>query len=166
LQSPSIPLFAKGEVKDSLNPPLAKGEVKEARPLVNAIDSNQTRVRIDKWLWAARFFKTRGLAQAAVVGGKVKLRGERVKPAKEVCIGDELAIHIGEYEWVVTVKGLSDHRGPAAVALGLYDENEESRVLRITQIAERKAQGSVGGERKGRPTKRERRQIIRFRQGG
>ncbi|MDP1996425.1 MAG: RNA-binding S4 domain-containing protein, partial [Gallionella sp.] len=63
------------------------------------------RFRIDKWLWAARFFKTRALAQAAVTGGKVKLRGERVKPAKEIRSGDELTICIGEYEWKITVKG-------------------------------------------------------------
>jgi len=122
-------------------------------------------VRIDKWLWAARFFKTRGLAQAAVAGGKVKLHGERVKPAKAIGVGDELAICIGQYEWVITVKGLSERRGPAAVALQLYEEHEESRARRSAQIAERKAHGSVWGERKGRPTKRERRQIIRFREG-
>ena len=120
-------------------------------------------VRIDKWLWAARFFKTRGLAQAAVAGGKVKLRGERVKPAKEVRVGDELAIHVGEYEWSVTIKGLADRRGSAEFARKLYDESEESRTRRIAQVAERRAYGSVWGERKGRPTKRERRQIVRFR---
>ena len=120
-------------------------------------------MRIDKWLWAARFFKTRSLAQAAVAGGRVKVRGERVKPAKELIIGDELSIHIGDYEWLITVKGLSDRRGPATVATKLYEESEESRVRRAAQIAERKAQGGVFGERKGRPTKRERRQVIRFR---
>lgn len=111
---------------------------------------------------AARFYKTRGLAQAAVAGGKVKLHGERVKPAKEVGIGDELAIRIGEYEWVVTVKGLSERRGPAAVAVNLYEESEDGRARRMAQLADRKAHSSVGGERKGRPTKRERRQIVRF----
>src|SRR5262245_47465141 len=115
-------------------------------------------MRIDKWLWAARFFKTRSLAQAAVAGGRVKVRGERVKPAKEVIIGDELSVHIGDYEWLITVHGLSDRRGPATVATKLYEESEESRVRRAAQIAERKAQGGVFGERKGRPTKRERRQ--------
>jgi len=122
-------------------------------------------VRIDKWLWAARFFKTRSLAQAAVAGGKVKLRSERVKPAKAVGIGDELTIVIGDYEWVITVRGLAEQRGPAAVAAQLYAEHEESRARRMAQIADRKAHGSVWGERKGRPTKRERRQIIRFREG-
>lgn len=120
-------------------------------------------MRIDRWLWAARFFKTRALAQAAVAAGKVKLHGERVKPAKEIRAGDELEIHIGEYEWRVTVNGLSERRGPAESARKLYDEGEESRARRLEQIADRRAQGSVWGERKGRPTKRERRQIIRFR---
>lgn len=139
--------------------------VGKARTTVNSPQSNQSGVRIDKWLWAARFFKTRGLAQTAVGGGKVKLHGERVKPAKEIGIGDELTICIGEYEWVITVKGLSTRRGPAAAATQLYAEREESRARRIAQIADRKAHGSVWGERKGRPTKRQRRQIIRFREG-
>ena len=130
---------------------------------MNPTHSDQDRVRIDKWLWAARFFKTRGLAQAAVAGGKVKLHGERVKPAKEVRVGDELAIHVGEYEWSITIKGLADRRGSAEFARKLYDESEESSTRRIAQIAERRAHGSVWGERKGRPTKRERRQIVRFR---
>jgi len=139
--------------------------VKQARTTVNSPHSDQNGVRIDKWLWAARFFKTRGLAQAAVAGGKVKLHGEHVRPAKAIGIGDELAIRSGEYEWVITVKGLSERRGPAAVAAQLYAEREESRARRIAQIADRKAHGSVWGERKGRPTKRERRQIIGFREG-
>ena len=129
-------------------------------------DSAQDRVRIDKWLWAARFYKTRGLAQAAVAAGKVRVHGERVKQAKEVRVGDALAIHIGEYEWQITIKEICARRGPAATALKLYEETEDSRVRRMAQIAERHAQGSVRRERKGRPTKRERRQIIRFREGG
>ena len=119
-------------------------------------------MRIDKWLWAARFFKTRALAQAAVGGGKVKRHGESVKPAKEIGVGDELSIRIGEYEWLITIKELPARRGPAAVANTLYDEGEESRARRMAQIADRKAQGSAAGARKGRPTKRERRQIVRF----
>jgi ribosome-associated heat shock protein Hsp15 len=120
-------------------------------------------MRIDKWLWAARFFKTRGLAQTAVVGGKVRVHGERVKPAKELKVGDELAIRVGEYEWSVTVKALSERRGPAEAARELYEESEDSRARRMAQVADRRAQGSVWGERKGRPSKRDRRQIIRFR---
>lgn len=120
-------------------------------------------LRIDKWLWAARFFKTRSAAQQAVEGGKVKLHGERVKPAKEVRTGDELAIHIGAYEWVVRIAGLSDKRGSATVARTLYAEDEASRVKREEQAALRKFAADPGQDRHGRPTKRERRQLERWR---
>ena len=123
------------------------------------------RVRIDKWLWAARFFKTRALAQAAVVAGKVKLHEERIKPAKEVRIGDELVVRVGEFEWGIIVRALAEHRGPAEAARKLYEESAESIARRMAQIADRKAFGNLAGERKGRPTKRERRQIIKFREG-
>ncbi len=119
-------------------------------------------MRLDKWLWAARFFKTRSLAQAAVAGGKVKLHGERVKSAKEVAPGARLAIRIGEFEWEVTVRELSEHRGPAQQARQLYEEEEASRARRAAQVADRRAHASVWGERKGRPTKRERRQLERW----
>ena len=121
-------------------------------------------MRIDKWLWAARFFKTRSLAQAAVAGGKVKANGERVKPAKEVAPGDRLAVRSGEFEWLITVKALSNQRGPAEAARKLYEEGEASRAQRLAQVAERRAHASVWGERKGRPTKRERRQMERWRE--
>ena len=121
-------------------------------------------LRIDKWLWAARFFKTRSAAQQAVEGGKVKLHGERVKPAKEVRTGDELAIHIGAYEWVVRIAGLSDKRGSATVARTLYAEDEASRVKREEQAALRKFAADPGQDRHGRPTKRERRQLERWRE--
>jgi ribosome-associated heat shock protein Hsp15 len=123
-------------------------------------------VRIDKWLWAARFFKTRGLAQAAVTGGKVKVNDERVKPARNLALGDRLAIRIGEFEWQIAVKALSDKRGPAADARKLYEEDEASRALRMAQVADRRAQATVWGERKGRPTKRERREMERWREEG
>ena len=124
------------------------------------------RVRIDKWLWAARFFKTRALAQAAVVAGKVRLDGERIKPAKDVRVGDALTVRVGEFEWAVAVAALAERRGPAEDARKLYVESAESIARRLVQIADRKAFGELAGERKGRPTKRERRQIIRFREGG
>jgi len=123
-------------------------------------------MRIDKWLWAARFFKTRGLSQAALAGGKVKVGGERVKPAKELSPGDELTIRIGEFEWTVTVKALSGKRGPADAARKLYEEDEASRARRIAQVADRRAHAAVWGERKGRPTKRERREIERWKDAG
>ena len=119
-------------------------------------------MRLDKWLWAARFFKTRGLAQAAIAGGKVKINGERVKPAKEIASGDGLTIRIGEFEWAVTVKALADKRGPAEAARKLYEEDEASRARRVAQVADRRAHASVWGERKGRPTKRERREMERW----
>jgi ribosome-associated heat shock protein Hsp15 len=120
-------------------------------------------LRLDKWLWAARFFKTRTLAQAAVAGGKVKLGGERVKPAKEVTPGDALTIRIGEFEWAVAVLALSNKRGPAEAARKLYEEDEASRARRAAQAADRRAHASLLGERKGRPTKRERRELERWR---
>ena len=123
-------------------------------------------VRLDKWLWTARFFKTRGLAQAAVAAGRVKVNGERVKAAKGLAPGDRLAIRIGEFAWVIAVKALSERRGPAEAARKLYEEDEASRALRIAQVADRRAQASVWGERKGRPTKRERRRMERWRGEG
>ena len=131
------------------------------------MNDNARGVRIDKWLWAARFFKTRSLAQTAVGGGKVRLNDERVKVAKEVKVGDTLAIRIAVYEWVVTVMALSEKRGSAEIARTLYTENEESIAKRLAQIADRRAQAGVWGERvgKGRPTKRERREVERFKRG-
>ena len=111
---------------------------------------------------AARFFKTRGLAQTAIAGGKVKLKGERVKPAREVRVGDELAIRIGEYEWRITVKAIAEKRGPSSVARTLYEEGEESRARRMAQVADHRLHAGVWGERKGRPTKRERRELERL----
>jgi ribosome-associated heat shock protein Hsp15 len=120
-------------------------------------------VRVDKWLWAARFFKTRTAAQQAVEGGKVKVSGERIKPAKEVRVGDELLIQIGAYSWTVSVAQLSDKRGSATIARNLYTEDETSRVKREEQTALRKFAAEPAQERHGRPTKRERRQLERWR---
>jgi ribosome-associated heat shock protein Hsp15 len=121
-------------------------------------------VRIDKWLWAARFFKTRSAAQQAVEGGRVKLNGERTKPAKEARVGDRLSIHIGAYEWSVSVVKLSDKRGAATVARTLYEEDETSRARRAEQVALRRFTAAPGGDRRGRPTKRDRRQLERWRE--
>ena len=92
-------------------------------------------MRIDKWLWAARFFKTRSLALAAIENGRVKLDGQRVKPAREVRPGDRLAIRIGEHEWLLTIRGLSMQRGPAPVAQRLYEEDADSHARRQQQVA-------------------------------
>lgn len=123
------------------------------------------RVRIDKWLWAARFFKTRSLAAEAIGGGKVTSAGERVKPAKMVQVGDELRIRLGPYEHVVVVRALSERRGPASVAATLYEETEPSRMAR-ERLAEqlRMAPAAFVYEEGGRPTKRDRRELDRFRE--
>ena len=124
------------------------------------------RVRVDKWLWATRFFKTRSLATDAVEGGKVHVNGERVKPAKALKVGDTLAIRIGPYAWQVTVLGLSDTRGPAPVAQALYLESDDSRQTREALSAQMRADRNINPLAKGRPTKRDRRTMDRFQSGG
>lgn len=120
------------------------------------------RLRVDKWLWAARFFKTRSLAADAVEGGKVHVNGERVKPAKTLRVGDALAIRIGPYAWNVAVLGLSDRRGPAPEAQKLYSEGEESRLAREAVAAQVRAARPTNPLHKGRPTKKARREIDRL----
>ena len=122
-------------------------------------------VRLDKWLWAARFFKTRALARAAVQGGKVHLNGARVKPARTLSVGDELRVQRGNESLTIHVTELSDRRGPASVAQTLYNETEASRERREALAAERKLQREAHAGRERRPDKRQRRQIIRFRKG-
>ena len=124
-------------------------------------------VRLDKWLWAARFFKTRSMAAEAANGGKVELNGERAKPARHLKVGDRLVIRTGPYEWIVSVQVLSERRGPASVAQTLYVETEASRLAREDTAARLKAERLSGPVYiKGRPTKRDRRMIHRFKQGG
>jgi ribosome-associated heat shock protein Hsp15 len=119
-------------------------------------------LRLDKWLWAARFFKTRQLAVEAINGGKVHLNGQRSKPGKEVAAGTRLEIHKGSLEWDITVIGVSKQRRPATEATLLYEESEESKERRKLLVEERrKLKGAVPKE-KGRPSKRDRRQIRRF----
>ncbi|PMQ14808.1 RNA-binding S4 domain-containing protein [Janthinobacterium sp. AD80] len=123
--------------------------------------SEMTTVRLDKWLWAARFFKTRSLASEAVDTGKVKVGGERVKPARSLRVGDELAIDNGAEVWEVAVLGLSDKRGAAPVARLLYAETPTSIAHREQLAEERKLFREPGSTIKGRPTKRDRRQLSR-----
>ena len=120
------------------------------------------RVRIDKWLWATRFYKTRSLAAEAVDGGKVQVDGERVKPAKLLKPGDVLSIRNGPYAWDITVIALSERRGPAAEAAKLYSESDASRKAREDKIAMIKSERQSNPFPGGRPTKKQRRQIIRF----
>lgn len=116
-------------------------------------------VRIDKWLWAARFFKTRSLATDAVDTGRVKLGGDRIKPARPVKLGDKLAIDNGSDAWEVVVLGISDKRGAAPVARELYEETEASVVKRDNDSQARRLFPEPASTIKGRPTKRDRRQL-------
>jgi ribosome-associated heat shock protein Hsp15 len=116
-------------------------------------------VRIDKWLWAARFFKTRSLATEAVAGGKVHVNDARVKPARELHAGDTVDITIGGLRRTVVVKALADKRGPAAVAQALYDETLESIERGQQHIAERKLARPLGADLGARPTKLDRRRL-------
>lgn len=120
-------------------------------------------LRIDKWLWAARFFKTRALASRACDLGRVAFNGTPAKPAREIRPGDTLHIKSESGEFTVEVLALSAMRGPAAVAQTLYRETEDSRELRLKVAAERKAMMSVNPNPERRPTKKERRRIIKFR---
>jgi ribosome-associated heat shock protein Hsp15 len=126
------------------------------------IPSEISRVRIDKWLWAARFFKTRSLAAAAVDAGKVQANGERAKPAKLIKPGDMLSIRSGPYVWHITVVELSERRGPAADAAKLYSESADSCRIREETRALIKSERRDDPFSGGRPTKKARRQIIRF----
>lgn len=118
-------------------------------------------VRIDKWLWAARFFKTRSLAATAVESGKVKVAGERVKPARSVRLHDELEIDNGATQWQVVVQGLTDVRRGAPEARALYQETEASILHRARAAEQRKYFREPAAELKGRPTKRDRRNLDR-----
>jgi ribosome-associated heat shock protein Hsp15 len=122
-------------------------------------------VRVDKWLWAARFFKTRSAATDAVAGGHVQVGGERVKPAKEVRVGDALDIRRGEVRWTVVVTGLAERRGSAAAAAELYDETAESLAAREQQRSERRLARPLGADLGARPTKLARRRIEALRRG-
>lgn len=122
-----------------------------------------TGVRLDKWLWAARFFKTRALASEAITGGHVQLEGHRVKPARTLRVGDHLVIRKGTVEWVIEVRALSGRRGPASEAQQLYEESEASRQGRADEAERRRLMAADGPNPGRRPDKRERRNIIRFR---
>jgi ribosome-associated heat shock protein Hsp15 len=120
-------------------------------------------VRIDKWLWSARFFKTRSLAAKACALGRIESNGQGVKPAHEVRVGDQLRVRNQSGDFQVEVLALSEIRGPAAIAQTLYRETVESRELRIRLARERRATPSVETSRKGKPSKRDRRAIDQLR---
>ena len=123
---------------------------------------NTAEVRLDKWLWAARFFKTRSLAAEAVAGGKVALNGVRPKPSRTIRPGDHLNIPRGAYEWIIIVKGTSTYRGPAPNAQALYGETEESRSRRQAASAQLKLERTADVNSPGRPSKKDRRAIAQF----
>ena len=122
-------------------------------------------VRIDKWLWAARFFKTRGLASTAVLGGRVHVNGDRVKASKHVATGDTVEVTKGTERWTVIVTELADKRGSAAVAQTLYTETADSRAKREQQSLERRLARAPGDDLGSRPTKQARRRLEALRRG-
>jgi ribosome-associated heat shock protein Hsp15 len=124
--------------------------------------NGQARVRLDKWLWAARFYKTRTLAAQAVEAGQVRAGGERVKTAHPVRVGEHLSVRKGGYVWDVAVTGLSDRRGGAAEAALLYAEDEASVSAREELARQRKAAAEASPGHSGRPTKRQRRKLEDF----
>jgi ribosome-associated heat shock protein Hsp15 len=126
------------------------------------IDHEDGRVRLDKWLWAARFFKTRALAAEAVEGGKVQVNGDRPKRARPLQVGDEIRVRLGPYEHTLTVRALSGRRGPATEAAGLYEETAASRTAREALAIQLKSLHAVFGPDKGRPSKKDRRDIERL----
>ncbi|MBN2700450.1 MAG: RNA-binding S4 domain-containing protein [Methylohalobius sp. ZOD2] len=121
-----------------------------------------TKMRLDKWLWAARFFKTRSLAAEAVKGGKVHVDGQRVKPSKEIGVGVRLEITKEPYVWAITVAALNTQRRPAKEAVLLYEEDPASHARRQEEVARRRAEKAASGQPLRRPDKRQRRQIHRF----
>ena len=123
------------------------------------------RVRVDKWLWAARFFKTRSAATDAVTGGHVHVNGERVKPARDVKQGDRLEIRRGQTRFTVVVRALADRRGPASTAAELYEETPESIAEREKRRDERRLARPHGADLDERPTKRDRRRLDALRRG-
>jgi ribosome-associated heat shock protein Hsp15 len=123
-------------------------------------------IRVDKWLWAARFFKTRSLAAEAVSGGKIEINGERAKPSRVVRIGDKVGIRRGPYDWTIIVKDASRLRGSAPQAQQLYEETEESRRKREAAIAQLRLERPPELAVPGRPSKKNRRAMQRFTKRG
>ncbi len=119
--------------------------------------------RIDKWLWAARFFKTRGAATEAVLGGRVHVNGERVKPAKDIGVGDTIEVTVAERKWTIVVRGVADKRGSATIAATLYEETPESIAAREQRALEHKLSRPLGAGLGARPTKQDRRRLERLR---
>ena len=122
-------------------------------------------MRLDKWLWAARFFKTRGLAATAIEGGRVQVNGARAKRARTVRPGDVVRVRLGPYEHLVTVRVASAHRGPASEAAQLYAEDPEAKARRLRLAEQHRLAAQAFSYGEGKPTKKERREIVRFKRG-
>ncbi len=137
---------------------------KAARPNTNAaaIDDDGGKVRLDKWLWAARFFKTRGLAADAIEGGRIRLKSERVKLSHAVRVGEHYSVSQDGFLWEILITAISDQRGNATAAALLYRESPESIEARALEVAKRKAAFSAGATFNHRPTKRDRRDLIKY----
>ena len=125
--------------------------------------ADRPRVRLDRWLWAARFFKTRALASAAIAGGKVVVNDARAKRAKLLAVGDRVRIRHGPFEYRLTVCGVAEHRGPPAEAAALYAEDSESKRVRERLATQLRLAPTLRFAGKGRPTKKDRRDIERLR---
>ena len=127
--------------------------------------NHDKQVRIDKWLWAARFYKTRTLAANAVTNGRIKLNGTRIKPSKQIKLNDKLIIQSAPFSWDIQVTSLADRRVSAVLAKTLYEESTESQSARaeLTELLKLEKKQNITVQ-KGRPTKRDRKQIIRFKQ--
>ncbi len=122
-------------------------------------------VRLDKWLWAARFFKTRGLAATAIAGGRVEVNGARAKHAKTVHLGDGVRLRLGPYEHVLTVRALSVRRGPAKEAVLLYEEDPAAKARRLHLAEQHRLAAHSFSYGEGKPTKKERRALLKFKRG-
>jgi len=118
--------------------------------------------RLDRWLWAARFFKTRALAAGAIAGGKVEVHGAKAKPAKAVRPGDVIRLRLGPYEYVLTVRAVSERRGPATVAVTLYEEDPDSRARRLRLAEQHRLAAQAFAHGEGKPSGKERRAIRRL----
>ena len=128
-------------------------------------EGSPERVRLDKWLWAARFYKTRALAADAIDGGKVEVNGERTRRSRLLGVGDSVRVRKRPFEQIVVVRGLSEQRGPAAAAATLYEETPDSRRAREETATQLRAMGPPVFREQGRPSKKERRDLDRWRRG-
>jgi ribosome-associated heat shock protein Hsp15 len=126
------------------------------------MQTGESKMRLDKWLWAARFFKTRSEAAEAINGGKIHVNGQRAKPGKDIGISTHLEISKDQYAWDITVKALNHQRRPASEVALLYVETEESHAKRQAEVERRKAERDLGGQPEQRPDKKDRRLIHRF----